>query len=69
MIAVFYAVCSEQHGKPLVRAVVENQARAKMLLSIIKERDGNESEKTTYWLAELGSDYEAWRKLARFEFV
>ena len=63
MIIVRYAVCSERDNKPVTRAVCDSKADAERELQRTRERDGEAA--TTYWVAELGPECEAWRHLAR----
>jgi len=60
MIAVRYAVCSEQEKKPVVRVVVETRQEADKLLLNLRRQDGNDPT-ITYWLAELGPECDVWR--------
>ena len=62
MISLRYAVCSEQEKKPMVRGVVETRQAADQLLVELRRQDGNDPT-TTYWLAELGPECDAWRAL------
>ena len=62
MIAVRYAVCSEQEKKPVVRAVVEARQAADQLMVDLRRQDGNDPT-ISYWLAELGPECDAWRFL------
>ena len=63
MIVVRYAVCSESAHKPLTRAVCDARADAERILERIKREDAQDVE-STYWIAELGPECEAWRWLA-----
>ena len=63
MIAVHYAVCSEQRGKPVVRAIVETRQEADRRLEELRRGDGHDVT-IAYWLAELGPESEAWRTSA-----
>jgi hypothetical protein len=63
MIAVRYAVCSERQGKPVTRAVVSSRADAEAALEQARRADLANLE-ASYWIAELGPESDAWRKLA-----
>lgn len=63
MIVVRYAVCSESAHKPLTRAVCDARADAERILERIQREDAQDVE-STYWIAELGPECEAWRWLA-----
>jgi hypothetical protein len=62
MISVRYAVCSETEKKPVVRGVVEARQDADELMQKLRNQDGNDPT-TSYWLAELGPECDAWRSL------
>jgi hypothetical protein len=62
MIKVVYAVCSERMHKPVTRAVLDTRAQAEQLLQKLR-RDEAEDPDEAYWIAELGPESEAWRKL------
>ena len=66
MIVVRYAVCSEREKKPVTRVVCDTRADGTRELERIKKHDGADPL-TSYWIAELGPECEAWRWLARDE--
>jgi hypothetical protein len=57
-----YAICSERHGKPVTRAVVDSRPDADKLLERLRQIDSSAPE-SAYWIAELGSECDAWRWL------
>jgi hypothetical protein len=63
MITVRYAVCSERDGKPVTRGVVETRADADRLLEKLRQNEAASPEQQ-YWIAELGPECDAWRRLA-----
>ena len=64
MIVVRYAVCSQREKKPVTRVVCDSKVESERELERIKRDDGGDLA-TTYWIAELGPECEAWRWLAR----
>ncbi len=66
MIVVRYAVCSERQGKAVTRAVLEARSEAERTLERLRQSDGTTPE-SSYWVAELGPECEAWRWLVAGE--
>ena len=66
MIVVRYAVCSERERKPVTRVVCDSKADADRELERIKQEDGGDLT-TSYWVAELGPECEAWRWLGEIK--
>ena len=64
MIVVRYAVCSEREKKPVTRVVCESKGDSEREMERIRSEDGSDPS-TTYWIAELGPECEAWRWLGR----
>ncbi|MEL6761129.1 MAG: hypothetical protein AAFP04_12095 [Myxococcota bacterium] len=56
MITVYYAVCSETAGKPVVRTVHSDRARAEQALASLRAQGDSER----CWLAEVGKEAESW---------
>lgn len=59
MITVYYAVCSERAGKPVVRASFDARAKAETFLEALRDADGSRRE-DAYWVAEIGKESESW---------
>lgn len=59
MITVYYAVCSERDGKPVVRAVFSERPKAEAAMDSVRSADGGGPE-DAYWLAEIGKEAETW---------
>ncbi|MEL6546663.1 MAG: hypothetical protein AAFQ82_18705 [Myxococcota bacterium] len=59
MITVYYAVCSERDGKPVVRSVYSERSRAEAALEAVRNADGGRPE-DAYWMAEVGKEAETW---------
>jgi hypothetical protein len=63
MIVVRYAVCSERSRKPVTRGVFDTRAQAEHEIDRIRRAEAADPE-SSYWIAELGPECEAWRHLA-----
>jgi hypothetical protein len=63
MIVVRYAVCSETDKKPVTRLICDARVEADRELERIRRQDNDPN--TSYWIAELGPECEAWRNLGR----
>ncbi len=66
MILTRFAVCSERNKKPLTRVVCDTRAQAESELEHVRQADSEDPE-GSYWIAEVGSESEAWRWLAPTE--
>lgn len=62
MIKVVYAVCSERARKPVTRAVCGSRPEAEQLLQRLRREEATDPEQS-YWIAELGPESEAWRRV------
>jgi len=63
MIVVRYALCSERSKKSVTRAVFDTRQEAEKELERIRRAEAANPE-SSYWIAELGPECEAWRHLA-----